>query len=76
MKKPGTYFTNDGTFHIPNDVLFPGDFQPVLDPKAWLFWILVRAENYPGDSKKYIDGLGSASTIQRIRKHLIFRGFI
>jgi len=76
MKKPNTYFDNQGEFHIPNDVLWPGDFTPKLNAKAWLYWIVVRAKNYPGNSKKFVEYLGSRSTISRLKKHLIFRGFL
>jgi len=73
MKIPGTFFDKEGTLHIPKDVLWPGELTPKLEARAWLFWIVVRAKNYPGNSKKFLDGLGSRATLYRLRKHLFFR---
>ena len=76
MKNPGTYFDREGTLHIPKDTPWPDELIPKLEVRAWLFWIVARAKNYPGNSKKFIDCLGSRSTISRFKKHLIFRGLL
>ena len=73
MKKPGSYFKKNGTFCIPDSTPWPSDFKPPLDCRAWIFWVVVWAKDYPGNSKKYIEGIGSLSTRGRLKKHLHFR---
>lgn len=75
MKKAGTYFDSFGELHIPASVHFPGGINPGLKPREWLFWILVSAENYPGDSKKFLEPLGSRTTLYRLRKKLMAKGY-
>lgn len=76
MKKSGASFDNQGELHIPANVHLPGGSNPGLKPRAWLFWLFASAENYPGDSKKYLEGLGSRTTLWRVRKELTTKGFI
>lgn len=75
MKKLGAYFDNQGELHIPASVHFPGDPNPGLKPREWLFLLFVSAENYPGDHEKFIAGLGSRATLYRLRKKLMAAGY-
>ena len=75
MKKLGAYFDKQGELHIPASVPFPGGSNPGLKPREWLFLLLVSAENYSGDPKKFLEPLGSRATLWRVRKKLMEKGY-
>jgi len=76
MKLSGSYFDKQLELHIPASILGPGELDPKLTPREWLFWIFVSAKDYPGDSKKYLDCLGGPTTLWRTREKLVKKGYL
>ena len=75
MKKSGSYFDNEGELHIPANIPLPKDLDLKLNPRQWLRWIILTAENKRNDYGKWLTIFSSRSTAWRDREKLRKGGY-
>ena len=75
MRETGCYFDNEGNLHIPSNIPRPGKTNPDLNPRQWLLWVLLSAENKRNDYNKWLEKMGSRATHYRDRKKLVKLGY-
>lgn len=80
ITKKTIYFDKEGNLYYPKDIKFGGEVSPSLNPREWFFLVLMIADKSQISKEKterlFKHLVGSKSSIYRIKKSLINKGYL